>query len=128
MVQSSAKSIRASNRLLAATARRAQSPAKRAELQELLQGLLQFEDPHYCWKGSTQGGAVTSIEVLRQTVRKNRALVTVGLRFADGRSRVERSRLARKSNRWLIESMEVQVLQNNEMQRTKPAEAMELRR
>jgi hypothetical protein len=69
---------------------RIRSADERAELQELVRSLRQFEDPHYCWKGSTQGGAITSIEVLRQTSRGKTAFVKVALRLADGRVRVER--------------------------------------
>jgi hypothetical protein len=127
MFRSSARDIRASNVLMLATARRSRTPERRAELRELVRSLRQFEDPHYCWKGSTQGGSIASIDVLRATIRKDRAVVRVALRLGDGRIRVERSRLEHRRTGWFIDTIEVEVLQNNALQLTKPAQAMELR-
>jgi hypothetical protein len=54
--------------------------------------------------------------------------VKVALHLADGRTRVERCRLHEERNRWLIDTIEVEVLPNNELQRTRPAQAREPRR
>jgi hypothetical protein len=126
-LRSSAKSIRASNRLMLATARRSRNPKQQAELRAIVRSLRQFEDPHFCWKGSTQGGSIESIDVLKATVRKDRAFVKLALRLEGGYSRVERQRLIRGRHGWLIDTIEVGVLHNNALQLTKPAQAMELR-
>ena len=128
MLYASAAGIRASNALMMRTLRRIKSLDERAKLRELVQSLRQFEDPHFCWKGSTQGGTVVSIHVLRQTKRKRTAFVKVALALSDGRVRTERNRLVQHRSRWLIDAIEVEVLPNNELQRTRSAQAMEPRR
>ena len=125
--RSSAKSIRESNRLMLASARRSRNAKQQAELRALVESLRQFEDPHFCWKGSTQGGSIESIDVLKATVRKDRAFVKVALRLEGGYSRVEQQRLIHERSGWLIDTIEVEVLHNNALQLTKPAQAMELR-
>jgi hypothetical protein len=37
-------------------------------LRRLLESTRTFEDPHYCWKLSTRGGALRSVAVTRETV------------------------------------------------------------
>jgi hypothetical protein len=98
---------------------------KRAKLAELLTTLRQFEDPHYLWKGSTQGRSISSIEVVRQTLRPSKALVTVALRLSDGRTRIERNRLVRRNGRWGIRATEV--LENTRIQLTRSARRPMLR-
>src|SRR4029453_15035571 len=107
----SAKSIRASNASIMRSLQR-RKPPDDVRLRELVQDLRQFEDPHYCWKGSTQGGSIIDIRVPRQTTPKRAAFVTVALQLADGRVRVERSRLLQKRSQWLIDKIEVEALQN----------------
>jgi hypothetical protein len=116
MFHASARNTRVSNARMTAILPRIKSADERARLQQLVQGLRQFEDPNFCWKGSTQGGSIRSIEVVRAQLRKRTAFVKVALRLADGRVRVERSRLVWKMKRWFIDAIEVEVQQNNEVQ------------
>jgi hypothetical protein len=120
---SSAAGIRHSNRQIAAALPGIQSPAMRAQLKTLSQTMAEFEDPHFLWKGSTQGGSITAIDVIREVTRGARATVTLALRLADGRTRVERNKLRRTRDSWEIDVIEVEVLENNEMQLTKSARA-----
>ena len=113
--------MRAANQKLAATLPCVRSPRERAKLAKLLVTLRQFEDPHYLWKGSTQGRSISSIDVIRETIRPGQALVTVALQLSDGRTRIERNRLVRSNGRWAIRATEV--LENNEMQLTRSAMA-----
>jgi hypothetical protein len=86
--------------------------------------MVEFEDPHLLWKGSTQGGTITAIDVLQEVTRGARATVTVALRLADGRTRVERNKLRRTRDSWEIDVIEVEVPENNEIQElTKSARA-----
>ena len=123
---SSAFGIRKSNRALAAILPKIKKPARRAKLRELCETMRQFEDPHFLWKGSTQGGTITGIDVLRETIRQASATVTIALRLSDGRVRIERNRLHRAGAAWAIDVIEV--LENNQMQRTAPAQAKVRRR
>jgi len=71
--------------------------------------MVEFEDAHLLWKGSTQGGTITAIDVLQEVTRGARATVTVPLRLADS---------------WEIDVIEVEVPENNEIQElTKSARA-----
>jgi hypothetical protein len=111
--------MKAANRDLRAALHLVRDARQRGELQRLMETLRTFEDTHYVWKGSTQGGSIVAMRILRESVRGRRATVMLSLRFSDGRSRFERSKLVRTQQRWLIDVIEV--LENNEMQRTKSA-------
>ncbi len=113
---SSAVGIRKSNRALAAILPQIKNQARRAKLRKVCETMREFEDPHFLWKGSTQGGTITGIEVLRETVRQANATVTIALRLSDGRVRIERNRLRRSGAGWAIDIIEV--LENNQMQLT----------
>jgi hypothetical protein len=115
----SAVGMRKSNRALAGALSRIKNRAQRLKLQQLCETLRQFEDPHFLWKGSTQGGRIKSIDVLRQTIREASATVTIALRLSDGRTRIERNRLRRSGAGWVIDIIEV--LENNEMHPTRSA-------
>src|SRR5262249_41362369 len=100
---------------------RVTNPARRDRLHSLCESLREFEDPHFLWKGSTQGGSITSVEVLREMTRQSSATVTIKLILSDGSVRIERSRLQRAGASWVIDIIEV--LENNRMQRTAPVKS-----
>jgi hypothetical protein len=106
---SSAAGIRRSNRQIVAVLPKIQNPTERAKLESLMRVMVHFEDPHALWKGSTQGGTVRAIDVLGEAIRGPRATVTVALRLADGRTRVERNKLRRSRDSWEIDVIEIEV-------------------
>lgn len=73
----SAVGMRKSNRAIAEMLPRIKNAAQRRKLRHLCDTLRQFEDPHFPWKGSTQGGRIKNIDVLRQTIREASATVTI---------------------------------------------------
>ena len=114
-----AKSIRASNRLLSAHARKLGTGAERKRLEALLSQLRRFEDRHFCWKATTHGRTMESLTVIRETVRGDSAIVTLDVTFADGRSCREKERLVRTPGGWRIGTIDA--LQNKRMQLTRSA-------
>jgi hypothetical protein len=89
-----------------------------AQIRRLLEGTRTFEDPHYCWKLSTRGGALRSVAVARETIRGDNATVTVTLRLRDGTVVTEREPLIRTRSGWRIGDRSSALL-NNKMQQTR---------
>jgi hypothetical protein len=75
-----------------------------------------FEDPYFCWKATTRAGTIASVVVVRETIKKSRATVTVALRLTNGDSVMDSERLVRTSRGWLIG--ESGALQKDKMRRT----------
>ena len=89
-----------------------------AKIRRLLEDTRTFEDPHYCWKLTTRGGALHSVAVARETIRGDDATVTVTLRLRDGPIVTEREPLIRTRSGWRIGDRS-SALQNNKMQQTR---------
>jgi hypothetical protein len=89
-----------------------------AQIHRLLEDSRTFEDPHYCWKLCTRGGALRSVDVARETIRGDDATVTVTLRLRDGTVVTEREPLIRTRSGWRIGDRSG-ALQNNKMQQTR---------
>jgi len=117
MRHSSATNLRESNRQIRRLLPTVANRGTRARLLSLYDSTHPFEDPHFLWKGSTQGGTVKQFDVLGETVRSRRAMVTLALRLADGRVRIERIRLAQTQGRWEI--VAIGVLENKRMKLSK---------
>jgi hypothetical protein len=81
----------------------------------------QFEDPYFCWRATTRAGTIASVAVVRETIKKNRATVTVALRLTNGDSVTDSERLVLTPRGWLIG--ESGALQKNKMQRTRSPKA-----
>jgi hypothetical protein len=61
-----------------------------------------FEDPYFCWKATTRAGTIASVAVVRETIKKGRATVTVALRLTNGDSVTDSKRLVLTARGWLI--------------------------
>jgi hypothetical protein len=77
-----------------------------------------FLDPNFCWKMTTRGGSIASVEVLRQAIRGSQAQVTVAVRLKSGRVVKEKETLTRTRQGWLIGGRTAP--QNKELKLTKP--------
>jgi len=88
----------------------------RADLARLATTAKQFEDPNYCWKLSTRSGSLASVEVARETIRGDKATVTLRLRLADGTIATEREPLVRTPFGWRVGA--IIALENNGMHQT----------
>jgi hypothetical protein len=88
--------------LLSATLPVVKDPRARRRLKAQLDSMTPFGDPFFCWKCNTHGRSIESIAVVRETVRGDRATVTLALRLADGRVVKDRERLVYTSNGWFI--------------------------
>jgi hypothetical protein len=117
-LQRSRKVMRASRKKVLATLAAVHDQQRKAQVRRLLESTRTFEDPHYCWKLSTRGGAILSVAVSRETVRSDRATVTLTLRLRDGSVVTEREPLIRTRSGWRIGDGST-ALQNNKMQQTR---------
>ena len=72
------------------------------ELAAQLARLGPARDPHSCWRSITRRGSISSLEIIRQTIRGNRATVSLRLRLTSGEVVREVERLVRTNAGWLI--------------------------
>lgn len=117
-LQRSRKLMQASRKKILAQLAAVQDERRQAQLRGLLKTTRTFEDPHYCWKLSTRCGALQSVAVSRETVRGDRATVTLTLRLREGSVVTEREPLIRTRSGWRIGDGS-SALQNNKMQQTR---------
>ena len=117
-MQASRRVLRTSRKSLAASLATIRDGKQRAQITGILEMTSHFEDPNYCWKLSTHGRSIASLEVTRASVRGDTAVVTIRLQLADGTVVREREPLVRTRVGWRIGEG---ALQNKRMQLTRSA-------
>jgi hypothetical protein len=118
-MQLSRRVMRGSRKKIAASLATVQDKKQRTQLERLLETTRHFEDSNYSWKLSTRRGSIASLEVARETIRGDNAIVTLRLRLVDGKVVSEREPLVRTRAGWRIG--DGMALQNNGMQLTSGA-------
>jgi len=91
-----------SRKKIAALLSTVQDKTQRAQLARLLETSRHFQDLHYCWKLSTRRGSIESLEVAREAIHGDNAVVTLRLRLVDGTVVSEREPLVRTRLGWRI--------------------------
>ena len=120
-MQLSRRAMRSSRTALARTLLSTADRKRKAQLKSLLETTRHFEDPNYCWKLSTRCGSLAAIEVARERIRRDSAIVTLTLRLRDGNVVTEREPLVKTRAGWRIG--DAMALQNKRMQLTRSAMA-----
>ena len=112
----SARLMRDARKQLAAQVKKGVGPEFKDSVLGIIATTKQFEDPNHCWKLSTRCGSLRTVAIARQTIKGEKARVTLRLTLEDGSLVTETESLALTPAGWRIG--QITALQNNGLHQT----------